>query len=321
LVGKDGVARLTDFGVARAEARISSTETGRLKGKMAYMPPELLLGSSADCRSDLYSAALVLWEALTGKRLFRADSEGELIHQILSGKAPWPHKIDPGVPLGIASVCMRAMAREPDDRYATADEFADALESAARDSAIEIAKPRRVGSFVRDLMPRLDDQPPSQAGASTTPGSVKSAAPLVSYPPIRVDADDASNPVQSGLTNAAAILSMAPPRSRRGLIALALIACVFVGAGSAVLLMMRSEAAPAAPGPPETPVANDKPAAEPDPPIDESEPPPPAPKPSVAPSNPAVPRPVPPTPVKRFPPTPPQPTPKTSPTNFRPDGL
>ena len=85
LVGVDGVSRITDFGVARAEARLGSTRGGQLKGKIAYMPPEQGRGDDIDRRADVYAAGVVFWEALTLKRLFKAEHEGALIAMILTG--------------------------------------------------------------------------------------------------------------------------------------------------------------------------------------------------------------------------------------------
>src|SRR5690606_5429604 len=116
LIGTDGVARITDFGVARAETRLSSTRGGQLKGKVPYMPPEQLLGEPVDRRCDVYAAGVVLWEELVGRRLFRADSEGALLQQILTGPAHSPRELQPSVPEAIDHVCMRALTRHPAER-------------------------------------------------------------------------------------------------------------------------------------------------------------------------------------------------------------
>jgi serine/threonine-protein kinase len=256
LVGKDGIARLTDFGVARAEARIASTSSGKLKGKMAYMSPEQIMGQTVDRRSDVYAAGIVLWELLVNKRLFRADSEGELVHKILAGNAPWPHKVSKHVPLSIASVCMRALTRQPNDRFASAEELADALESASRNTGIAPAKSRRVGQFVRELAPRLETAAVDTSGLSTpasfSPASLADPAAVESARSAEHSGVDA--PVTgSELTHTAAVLSMAPQRSRRGLIALVAVVCLMLGAGGALLFARSSphEAATAAPPAPE----------------------------------------------------------------------
>ena len=131
LIGTDGIAKLTDFGVAKAEARISSTRGGQLKGKIAYMPPEQIMTADITRRSDLYSVGVCLWEALVGKRLYRAQNDGALVHMILEGKTDPPSKYVDDVPAAVEKVLMKALSRDADDRYADALEFAEALETAA----------------------------------------------------------------------------------------------------------------------------------------------------------------------------------------------
>ncbi|MDH3728576.1 MAG: serine/threonine protein kinase, partial [Myxococcales bacterium] len=74
LVGTDGIARLTDFGVAKADVRMASTRAGQFKGKLSYMAPEQAASNETDQRSDLFSVGVILWESLTGRRLFKGDS-------------------------------------------------------------------------------------------------------------------------------------------------------------------------------------------------------------------------------------------------------
>jgi serine/threonine protein kinase len=83
LIGTDGAARVLDFGVAKASQRIQTTLEGQLKGKLSYMAPEQITNRPTDRRTDVYSAAVVLWEALTGTKLFQGDSEGAVLNQIL----------------------------------------------------------------------------------------------------------------------------------------------------------------------------------------------------------------------------------------------
>ncbi|HEX8793260.1 MAG TPA: serine/threonine-protein kinase [Polyangiaceae bacterium] len=128
LVGADGHARVLDFGVAKAVGRLQTTQEGRFKGKLAYMAPEQLSTALVDRRADVYAAAVVLWETITRRRLFRADSEAVLMQLVLAADVQPPSRIVPGLPSGLDDIVMRGLAREPGDRFETAREMASALE-------------------------------------------------------------------------------------------------------------------------------------------------------------------------------------------------
>ncbi len=146
IVGLDGVARVLDFGVAKAAGRIQSTREGQLKGKLAYMAPEQLRAGDVDRRTDVYAAAVVLWECLTGQRLFKADDEIGIFGLVLEGKVDPPSAIIPTLPKGYDDVTMRGLHRDPAKRWQTAQEMAIALEKVAG-----VASPREVGAWVEQL--------------------------------------------------------------------------------------------------------------------------------------------------------------------------
>ncbi len=156
LVGTDGVSRITDFGVARAEARLSTTRGGQLKGKIAYMPPEQGLGDDVDRRADVYAAGVCFWEMLTGRRLFRADHDGQLVAMILRGADQAPIDVDPEMPRALNDVCMRSLALLPDERFPTAAHFAEAIEMALHESGIRMASARQVAAFVDEFKIEVD---------------------------------------------------------------------------------------------------------------------------------------------------------------------
>ncbi|MCZ7678029.1 MAG: serine/threonine protein kinase [Sandaracinaceae bacterium] len=137
LVGNDGVARITDFGVAKAQVRLSSTRDGQFKGKLSYMAPEQAAAGTADQRSDLFSMGIVLWEALTGRRLFRGENNADVLNKILNPEVPPPSTFDSAL-APFDALAARALAREPDERFQTAEDFLEAIEDAA-------APPRRRG--------------------------------------------------------------------------------------------------------------------------------------------------------------------------------
>jgi serine/threonine protein kinase len=127
MVGRDGVARLTDFGVAKAEDRLTHTRDGQVKGKLAYMAPEQAASGTTDTRSDLFSMGVILWECLTGQRLLRAESTAATLHKLLHGEIPKLSSVLPELePLD--GLLEKALSRDPDLRYPTAEVFARALE-------------------------------------------------------------------------------------------------------------------------------------------------------------------------------------------------
>ena len=130
MVGRDGVVRLTDFGVAKAEDRLTHTRDGQVKGKLAYMAPEQAVSGATDARSDLFSVGVILWECVTGQRLFRADTTAGTLNKLLREPIPAPSSVDPAL-APLDALLAKALAREPDARFQTADEFARAIEEVA----------------------------------------------------------------------------------------------------------------------------------------------------------------------------------------------
>lgn len=146
LVGVDGVPRLLDFGVAKAGARVQVTKDGQVKGKLSYMSPEQLTGQPVDRRADLFAAGVVLWEALTGKRLFLADDTQEIIRRIVDLPVPAPSLLNPAIPPAFDKIVARALEKDPNARYSTAREFAVALEH-----GVDIMNAREVGEWVEEI--------------------------------------------------------------------------------------------------------------------------------------------------------------------------
>ncbi len=144
MVGVDGLARVVDFGIAKAAGQSQITREGRVKGKLAYMAPEQIHGEPLTRQADVYGAAVVLWEVLTGERLFAADSEAAVEAKILNHVVRVPTEVVPELSIAWNRVILRALARDPASRFASALELADALEQCApKASASE------VGAWVR----------------------------------------------------------------------------------------------------------------------------------------------------------------------------
>ncbi|MBW2457703.1 MAG: protein kinase, partial [Deltaproteobacteria bacterium] len=212
LVGIDGVARITDFGIAFAEARLTSTRRGQLKGKMPYMAPEQLEGLAIDRRVDIYAAGCVLWEMLTGKRLFVADNEAALACQVLAGPTCSPREVCPDVPEPLDAACMQALGKIG-ARFTTAAAFAEAIDAAASQAQLNTARPRVVAALIEGIGLRvsadmledeLDDTdapPPTEPTAKRSepvPPSIGTATIDGSEGPASEDLPAAVRPVAVG---------------------------------------------------------------------------------------------------------------------------
>ena len=123
-----GEVKLIDFGVAKAATNVVRTRTGILKGKVSYMSPEQLRSRGVDRRSDVFSTGVVLWELLAGVRLFARDSDAATLYAILDDDIPSVQARRPDVPDALARIVERALARAPEDRWATAEDMQLALD-------------------------------------------------------------------------------------------------------------------------------------------------------------------------------------------------
>ena len=146
----DGSVKLLDFGVAKAtEDGLENTNSGHLKGKFAYMSPEHLRRKPLDRRADVFSMGAVMWELLTGARLFKRESEVEMMEAVLNGDVPSLTNWDPNIPESIERVVMRALEGDRQDRYPSADAMRQDLLTAASATGLDVgADP--VGQFVED---------------------------------------------------------------------------------------------------------------------------------------------------------------------------
>jgi serine/threonine-protein kinase len=146
LVGVDGVPRVIDFGVAKALGQVHTTREGQIRGKLSYMSPEQVLAKSVDARTDIFAASAVLWEALAGRKLFKADNDAGIMHLVLSAPVEPPSRYARDLPHGLDAIVMRGLERDPDRRFSSADEMAAALSE-----ILPIAPSRKVGAWVREV--------------------------------------------------------------------------------------------------------------------------------------------------------------------------
>jgi serine/threonine-protein kinase len=145
ILGADGLARVLDFGIAKASERLTESVAGQVKGKMSYASPEQLRGKT-DRRTDIYAASVVLWEMLAGQRLFWGKNGVEVINQVLTMEVPAPSRYAPEVPGALDALVLKGLARDPRQRFASAEEFALALEE-----AFGVATPSQLGTWLKEL--------------------------------------------------------------------------------------------------------------------------------------------------------------------------
>jgi eukaryotic-like serine/threonine-protein kinase len=132
LVTFSGTAKLVDFGIAKATSKVSGlTEAGEIKGKFAYMAPEQVRGLAIDARTDLFALGILLYLLTTGKHPFRGEHPGATVQNICAAHGPTPPSAFlPDYPAALEQVVLKALAKEPDQRFATANEMLTALETA-----------------------------------------------------------------------------------------------------------------------------------------------------------------------------------------------
>jgi len=198
LVGRDGMARVLDFGIARATVRCQASREGQLKGKLRYMAPEQLRGAGVDRRADVYAAAVVLWEVLTGRPLFEGESEAAIFGRVLEGIVRPPSAFA-DLPAGLDEVVLRGLAARPEDRYPTAFEMARALEGALEPASLHKVSAwveRTIGEHLALLDARLATIEASAALADPT--SVRGSRPQWSEATPTSDRTKAPASVASG---------------------------------------------------------------------------------------------------------------------------
>jgi serine/threonine-protein kinase len=207
LVGVDGLARVLDFGIAKASLHAHvATRDGQLKGKIPYMAPEQIGGTTVDRRADVYSASVILWEALAGERLFKAADAITLATAVVSQKHDRPSTRRPEIPRELDAIVMKGLERDPNDRYATAREMAVALAAIAPQ-----ATPPEIGEWVVSLAaPSLAARAKSIAEieGAVLPAMRQSDPPRPMLPP---DLRESVRAIKAARASHAEATTLAPP--------------------------------------------------------------------------------------------------------------
>jgi serine/threonine protein kinase len=240
MVGTDGLAHVLDFGIGSATGETHTTRAWRVEAKLGYMSPEGLSTGTFTARSDVYSAAVMLWELLTLRRLFEADSQGELMVQVARANVVAPSTYAPGLSPELDRVVLRGLARDPLLRWTNAGELASALEWAG-----PVAQPEEVAAWVRSLAgdtltlrARLVAEMEAKSASARTSEASESTR-------------NGSEPVPQGFTRPSADGSEGPGAPRRVGRGQLLIAAGFIALLVAALpLLFMREPGPAVSAPP-----------------------------------------------------------------------
>lgn len=150
----DGQIKVLDFGIAKAITSSAETKAGVIKGKIAYMAPEQFLGEKVDRRVDVYGMGAVVWQLASGQRLWKGVPDGQVIHRVVNGDLPSPRDVNPEADEELTRICMKALAKDRTERYASALEMQQDLE-AMLDNAGQRCTARDVGVFVADMFEDL----------------------------------------------------------------------------------------------------------------------------------------------------------------------
>lgn len=166
LVSFAGGVKVVDFGIAKASTQLAQTRAGVLKGKYAYMSPEQVRGSKIDHRSDIFAVGLVMYEMLTGMRAFERENSLKTLKAIVQEKPLNPREMNPDIPMDVVKILSKALEKNPDRRYKTAQEFQLALEDWLEQSPKK-SNNVRLSRFLYEL---FDDELNSAEGTMVVKG-------------------------------------------------------------------------------------------------------------------------------------------------------
>ncbi len=281
----DGNVKLLDFGIAKAAHRLTQTVAGAIKGKFGYIAPEVYRGEAIDRRLDVFAMGVVLWEMLVRKRLYKRETEYEVMRAIVEEKPPDPRQYDPTVPEGLALVALKALAKKPADRYQTANEMRKAVGAWLRTLPKEVDSDS-VAGLMREVYGQvwIDMRATMLETFKEASGDISGADVLNPRTPSSSRSGVASfsravNPPPAPAAVPAAPAPAAPPRRTVAIAVGASLGVLLPAAGFAGYLALRPEPAPLPPPePPPAPVV-----VAPPPPVPV---PAPAPKPAAPPAPP-----------------------------------
>jgi len=149
LLSKNGEIKLVDFGLAKANTQIESTDQGVVKGKFSYLSPEAASGLEVDHRADVFAVGIILWELFTGRRLFYGETDYQTVELVRQARVPSIAALNPEIEPELEAVVRKALARDPNDRYQNAADLGDALSQFLFSRRMKVTA-RDIASLVRD---------------------------------------------------------------------------------------------------------------------------------------------------------------------------
>jgi eukaryotic-like serine/threonine-protein kinase len=239
IVTYTGEVKLLDFGVAKTTS--TQTQSGTIKGKLAYMSPEQIIARGVDRRSDVFSAGVVLWELLTSRPLFVRDNDAATLYAIMNDPIPPVSRYRLDVPPALEAIVDRALARVPADRYETAEQMSEAL-GAFLDTQ-DKCDARSRGRMLEDLFGA--ERAEAKRSISQSRALSKNVSLVMKLrSEVRTDLASAVNALRG---SAERRLEPAPERSsKRMMIVLALIIVAAIGSGLAIVMSSRPQTTPVA---------------------------------------------------------------------------
>ena len=236
LMTSGGEVKITDFGVAKALGKSHMTIAGQLKGKLAYMAPEQLIGGTIDRRCDVFALGCVLYEITTGQRPFQGEHDPQIMTAIMMGRYEPPAAIIPGYPHPLSIIVMRALANEPESRYASADQMREALESYLRTSGPQVGV-AQIAALIRERCgAEVDGRRAVVSNAASNPMAPpheNRQAPAATWAPT-------SRPKGAHESGSGAMMIDGRPAASRGALWVVVAALVGASLGVGVLSYVRS---------------------------------------------------------------------------------
>ena len=278
IVTYSGEVKVVDFGIAKALNSSTETQTGVIKGKVAYMAPEQAMADKVDRRADVFSAGVCLWQIAAGVRMFRGQADVVIIQRLMSGDIPAIRDHAPDIDPAFEAIIQKALAPNKDDRYATADELRKAVDAFAetltdrrgpRDlgqilSEVFASDRQRITAVVEEQMklapesiarlpsidaPVTEASQPSHGGTGTSP-SATGSGPNSSRSLVSISSSSSTPEGTAAITvHSTHVSALGPARSRRPLFAIAAGVGALIAVVAFFFLRERSPSAQGAPAP------------------------------------------------------------------------